>query len=350
MSLKPPFGRFISCALLAALLTISSNPANAEGFLKQRIKERIKQKLIETPPPEATASVKDKLTNPGDYYFSIQHQGIPRMYRVHVPSGYTGATPAPLLMAFHGGGGDMDYMAKDEHYGLIAKSDKEGFVLAFPNGYSKFQSGKIATWNAGKCCGDARDKKIDDVGFVRQIISNLNAQMKIDHNKIYATGMSNGGMMSHRLACEMADTFKAVAPVAGTDGTLSCNPSQPISVLNIHAINDTHVLFNGGAGKDVFKDASMVTEFISVPETVARWVKRDQCTGAPQRVLSVKGANCDQYNSCADGTKVQVCVTESGGHSWPGGAKPGGIKRDKEDTSKAISANDVMWDFFESLD
>ena len=349
MSLKPLSKQAAQGIVFLTMLMLAISPVQAEGFFKQRIKERIKQKLEETPPPEATASVKDKLTQPGDYYFSIQHDGLPRMYRVHVPEGYNGASPAPLLIAFHGGGGDMDYMAKDEHYGLIAKSDKEGFVLVFPSGYSKFKSGKIATWNAGKCCGDARDKKIDDVGFVRQIISNLSAQMKIDRNKIYATGMSNGGMMSHRLACEMADTFKAVAPVAGTDGTLSCNPSQPISVLNIHAINDTHVLFNGGAGKDVFKDASMVTEFVSVPETVARWVKRDQCTGSPQRVLSVEGAYCDQYSSCAGGVKVQVCVTESGGHSWPGGNKPGGIKRDKEDTSKAISANDVMWDFFESL-
>ena len=94
--------------------------------------------------------------------------------------------------------------------------------------------------------------------------------------------MSNGGMLSHRLACDAADLFRAVASVAGTDATLQCNPSRPISVLHIHARDDDHVLFGGGAGQGAFRDASKVTDFVSVPETIARWVKRDQCAPAGQ--------------------------------------------------------------------
>lgn len=337
-----PMSQFtkMSCVLACASLCLST-PAFSEGRLKERIKERLRDKLETAPAPEATAAVTDKLTRPGDYFFQIQHGGLTRLYRVYIPQSYSPRNPAPLLVALHGGGGDMNYMAKDEYYGLQSKAEKAGFVLVFPNGYSKFQSGKLATWNAGNCCGDARDNTIDDVGFIRQVVKNVYNQMNIDRNKIFATGMSNGGMMSERLACEAPETFAAIASVAGTDNTKTCTPSRSVSVLNIHALNDTHVLYEGGAGKDVFRDESKVTDFTSVPETIARWVERNHCNPAPQRVLSVEGATCDLYTGCESGARVKLCTTDSGGHSWPGGTKPRG-----EATSKAISANDVMWDFF----
>ncbi len=167
--------------------------------------------------------------------------------------------------------------------------------------------------------------------------------MNIDRNRIYATGMSNGGMISYVVACELPDIFRAIAAVAGTDGTITCSHKSPISILHIHAKDDTHVLFEGGAGKDAFRDASKVTEFTSVPDTIATWVGYNKCNGVPKRVLTVNGAYCDLYNDCAGGTEVQLCVTDTGGHSWPGG----GDVRGKV-TSKAISANDVMWDFFKN--
>ncbi len=219
----------------------------------------------------------------------------------------------------------------------------------FPNGYSNLPSGKLATWNAGDCCAKARDNNIDDVGFFRQMVTNITAQMNIDRDKIYATGMSNDGMMSERLACEMADVFKAIASVAGPDGTKSCKPARPISVLQIHAFDDDHVLFNGGAGQNSFHNISTVTDFTSIPETVSRWVKRNNCQTKPQHVLKVDGAYCDLYAPCDGGAEVKLCVTETSGPSWPGGEKPGGIKK-KSPTSKAISANDEMWKFFEGLE
>ena len=331
--------------LFFILVFVATPMAHADGPIRQRlksnIKERVAERLKDQPAPEVNASVNDRITSPGDYYFSINHDGKVRMYRVHVPPSYRDSSAAALVFAFHGGGGDMDYMAKDEYYGLISKSDKEGFVIVFPNGYSRFQSGKLATWNAGACCGDARDKNIDDVGFVRDIITHLTRQMTIDPQRVFATGMSNGGLMSYRLACEMSDVFTAIASVAGTDNTLTCQPSHPVSILHIHAQNDDHVLFNGGAGEGSFRDESKVTEFASVPETVSKWVARNQCRTTPQRVLSVNGAYCDLYTGCAGGTEVKLCVTDTGAHSWPGGYKPRG-----ESTSQAISANDEIWRFF----
>ena len=247
------------------------------------------------------------------------------------------------MLALHGGGGYAEYMADDERYGLISKSDSAGFVVAFPNGYSKFPGGKFATWNAGGCCGDARDRKVDDVGFLRAVVAQLNARLKLDPARIYATGMSNGGMMSHRLACEAADLFAAVASVAGTGALSVCQPVRPIPVLHIHAKNDTHVLFNGGAGKDAFRDESKVMDFVSVPETIARWVQRDQCQPTPRRVLETPGAYCEAYTGCAGNVSVQFCVVDEGGHSWPGAQE---VRRGKEAASQALVANDVIWDFF----
>ncbi len=277
----------------------------------------------------------------GDYERSLKHDGLTRNYLIHVPRGYNAKKAAPLVFAFHGGGGNMDYMAKDKYYGLISKSDQEGFVVVFPNGYSKLRSGKLATWNAGACCANARDTNSDDVGFVRAIIGNVAAELNINRARIYAIGMSNGGMMSYRLACEMADTFAAIASVAGTDNTLACAPRKPVSILHIHAANDDRVLFNGGAG-DKFRDESKVTDFTSVPATIAKWVTSNQCNSKPQRVLEKQGAYCDQYSHCNANVKVQLCVTESGGHSWPGGHKP----RIGATPSQALSANDVIWNFF----
>ena len=190
----------------------------------------------------------------------------------------------------------------------------------------------------------ARDNGIDDVGFVRKIIDNLTRQLNIDRNRIYATGMSNGGMLAYRLACEMADTFKAIASVAGTDNTASCTPQAPISVLHINARNDDRVLYNGGAGKK-FRDMSKVTDFTSVPVTISKWVKLNGCNPTPRRTLDVPGAYCDSYAQCQGHVEVQLCVTETGGHSWPGGSSA----RGDEHASRAISANDVMWTFFTAM-
>ena len=214
-------------------------------------------------------------------------------------------------------------------------------VVVLPNGTSRLKSGKLATWNAGKCCGVARDTNVDDIGFIRQIVANITRQMNIDRSRIYTTGMSNGGLMSYRLACEMSDTFTAIAAVAGTDNTRSCTPAKPVSVLHIHAKDDQLVLYDGGLGPKT-REKDLVTDFTSVPATVSKWVKINGCPAVPHRVIEKEGAYCEVYAPCRDNTKVQLCVTETGDRSWPGGFKA----RTGEPGSQAISANDVMWNFF----
>jgi polyhydroxybutyrate depolymerase len=333
-------------ALLVCNLAIYSRQSVAQekpknGPIRAWVKQRLLKSEQDQPAPQASTDTSAWIEKPGDYTFSILHDGLTRLYRMHVPEGYVATNPAALLLAFHGGGGDMNYQATDKYYGLIAKSDATQTIVIFPNGYSQFKSGRFATWNAGACCGEARDQNVDDVGFVRKVIANASTQLNIDRARIYATGMSNGAMMAYRLACEMPDTFSAIAAVAGTDNTLSCAPGKPVSILHIHARNDDHVLYNGGAGPKS-SDVAKITHYTSVPATIAKWVKRNSCDPAAQRVLEVPGAFCEKYAPCAGNVALQLCVTDEGGHSWPGGSKV----RGSAPTSQAISANDVMWDFF----
>jgi polyhydroxybutyrate depolymerase len=104
------------------------------------------------------------------------------------------------------------------------------------------------------------------------------------------------------------------------------------------------VLFDGGAGKDAFRDKSKVMDFVSVPETMARWAQRDQCRAAPRRALDKPGAYCERWEPCAGGAELQLCVTETGGHSWPGVA--GVARRGAPQPSQALDANELIWDFF----
>jgi polyhydroxybutyrate depolymerase len=294
--------------------------------------------------PQARADTPEKIEKPGTYTFQIMQDAQKRRYMLHVPKGYKPEQAAPLLLLMHGGGGNMKIQARDSVYGLISKSNAAGFVAVFPNGYSRFSSGKLATWNAGHCCGLARDRKVDDVGFIKDILKNVSQQLNIDKERIFAAGMSNGAMMAYRLACELPETFRAIAAIAGTDNTIDCHPASPVSILHIHARDDDHVLFTGGAG-ETFRDKSSVTEFTSVPATVDKWVKLNSCDPKPQRIMEISGAYCERFAGCREEAHVQLCVTESGGHSWPGGRKPRMLFSDRP--SKALSANDLMWDFFQ---
>ena len=294
-------------------------------------------------PPVVTLSAGEAMDAPGDYRVELMHGGLSREFRVHVPRGYRRGNAVPLLVALHGGSGDMDRQADDSKYGLISASERRGFIAVFPNGFSRLPGGRLATWNAGRCCGPARDRDVDDVGFVRAVVADVSRMLDVDRHRVYATGMSNGAMMAYRLACEAPDVFRAIAAIAGTDNTSRCEPARPVSVLHIHARDDDHVLFEGGAGTGAFRNPAAVTDFASVPASVDAWTRRNGCHGPPRRIVEVPGAQCDLYAPCAQGGQVQLCVTDGGGHSWPGGNKARGAP------SRAIDANDTMWAFFDSL-
>ena len=312
----------------------------------QRLGDRLErlQKLRERAAERQSKPADPNMTNiaaPGDYRFTFLHEGLRREYLVHVPRSYRADRPVPMLLALHGGGGDADFQSSDAKYGLISKSEEAGFITVFPNGYSRFPGGILATWNAGGCCGKAVENKVDDVGFLKEVIQRVSRQASVDRSRVFATGMSNGGLMSYRLACEIPDMIRAIAPVAGTDNTIACKPSRPVPVIHFHAKNDSHVLFTGGPGPDSLVKAN----FTSVPATISKWVTLNRAEATARRMLSVPGAHCDLYAAKPGGGAVELCVTDTGGHSWPGG----GTQQGRKQPSMAISANDLMWEFFSRL-
>lgn len=285
------------------------------------------------------AGAVDQFERPGDYRTSLTFEGQEREFLLHVPFAAGQGKALPLVVALHGGGGDMYHMGWDESNGLLKKADQAGFVLVVPNGYSRRENGRFATWNAGRCCGAARDTQSDDVGFLRHLIETLIARGPVNPKRVFIVGMSNGAMMAYRMACEAPDFLRGIMAVAGTDNTVTCAPKRPIAVLHIHARNDDHVLFNGGRGPAAAA-AELVTDFTSVPATIEKWVRFNRGV-APKPVLTVPGATCELHPGLLP---VQLCVTETGGHSWPGST---GIRGTVP--SQAIRATDVMWDFFSKL-
>ena len=327
----------IGAATLAAVTVTIGGTAFAQRAERlQQVIERARQ-LRGAQPADPNAT---PIRAPGDYRFSFVHDGLTREYLVHVPKSYRPGHPTPMLVALHGGGGDADFQADDSKYKLISKSEQAGFIAVFPNGYSRFPSGALATWNAGTCCGAAQKNNVDDVGFIREVIHRMERQASLDPRRIYATGMSNGAMMSWRLACE-APEIRAIAPVEGTDNTMACSPAHPVAVIEFHSADDPNVPFNGGVGQ-----GPSHADFRSVHETQGKWVLLDRASLAQvKRVLTVPGAHCDVHPALRNGAPVELCVTDTGGHSWPGG----GTQQGRKQPSMAISANDLMWNFFSSL-
>ena len=237
-------------------------------------------------------------------------------------------SPVPLVVALHGFQSDAEVMAKVT--ALAAEAGQKNFVAAFGVGLDK-------SWNADLCCGASAAAGTDDVAYLRTMILTVEEQFPVDRSKVFFLGYSNGGMMAHRLACDASDLFTAITAVAGTDNTRDCHPSRPVSVLHIHARDDERVLFNGGAGQP----SKQVTDFTSVADSTSRWVQRNGCQPTPRTVLQAPGARCVEHEGCQGGSRVRLCVTETGGHSWPGGGKVLGTRG-----SQALSATTEMEHFF----
>ena len=265
----------------------------------------------------------------------ITFNGIKRSYILHIPKSYDGNHPTPIVLVFHGGGGNAENAARVT--GFSALADEQNFIVVYPNGTGQLQD-KLLTWNGGTCCGYAQKNNIDDVGFVHAIVADLQSFANIDTKRIYATGISNGGIMSYRLACEASDLIAAIGPVSGTQNIVLCEPREFVSVIHFHGTADQHLPYNGGIG-----DKSLAgVEFTSVQDSIQFWLGHDQCTTTPK---SEEFADI-QHNTytCAQNTSVELYTIIGGKHAWPGGngpAWPGG-----DQPTGSISATNLIWDFF----
>jgi polyhydroxybutyrate depolymerase len=267
----------------------------------------------------------------------IDSGGQVRFYRLHVPPGYQPGAPAAVLLGFHGGGGNATGFA--DSTGLLETADAHGFLAVFPEGSGPFAPPlfTLQTWNAGNCCGYAMDHQVDDVGFVRDLLDDLARDYAIDLNRIYATGLSNGGMISYRLAVELGDRIAAAAPVAAALG-VDAAPARPIPLLVFHGALDTNVPWQGGVGSGLSG-----TDFKSQAESLAPFLEVNQAQPAPAPLETIGSAQLYVAEAEATGADIHYWWLLDQGHSWPG--KPAQLDP-SELFNSDIDTNQEIWAFF----
>jgi len=276
---------------------------------------------------------------------TLAWDGLSRSYYLLVPASYDSGQPAPLVLALHGGGGDADRMCRLPA-GINELAEAEGFLVACPQGVEQH-------WNDGRTTDRyrAHRESIDDVGFLLALIDELAADYAVDSDRVYATGMSNGGMMSYRLACEASDRLAGVAAViANLPVDLDCAPSSPIPVLIMNGTEDPLMPHHGGQVSFFRQELGGV---LSTEQTAHFWAQANGCDGAPPSVLLPEQAPNDGtrirrqiYTDCDPGGRLLVYLVEGGGHTWPGGSQYAGrnvIGR----VSREGHAGQAIWAFFE---
>jgi polyhydroxybutyrate depolymerase len=259
----------------------------------------------------------------------IEVNGLTRSYRLYIPSCYDPSQPVPLVFSLHGFTSNPEQQA---HYsGFDALADEEGFIAVYPRG-----SGAPLRWNAG-IDGLNTGDTVDDVAFISALIEHLYQTLWIDPARIYMTGLSNGGGMSHRLACALADRVAAIGTVAGAYPSLDqndCTPSRPVPVIAFHGTADPIVPYEGN------RYLPPITDW------AAAWAARNGCDAAPADLPASGSVTGVRYGGCDADAEVILYTVDGGGHTWPGGpALPVFITGP---TSSVIDASRVMWAFFQA--
>jgi polyhydroxybutyrate depolymerase len=264
----------------------------------------------------------------------VQHgqvsvDGQDRTYRVFVPPTLDRSRPAPLVLVLHGGGNSVDDTVRTTLFDRQASDG--GFIVAYPEGTR-------LEWNAGTCCGSAPSRKPDDVGFLSQMLDRVEADYPVDRARVFLAGVSNGAMMAYRFACEHAERVTAVGSVAGSVVTADCQPSRPVSVIEIHGTEDPLVPYTGGLPSA--PEAQGAPPYTAAPAMATRWADIDHCPApAPPKVAAP--LTTDSWTGCANGSAVSLVTVQGGGHVWfsPGLGPANG----------AVDATAAIWRFFSEL-
>lgn len=236
-----------------------------------------------------------------DSVWTLTSGGHEREARVVLPPGYDPATPTAVMLNFHGFTSNGDQQAVISKMNALAAS--EGFIVVYPDGVGSPQG-----WSAGDCCDRSGAEGVDDVAFVGDLLDELERLVCVDTDRVYSTGLSNGGFLSHRLACELSDRIAGIAPVAGVLGLEGCAPQRPVPVIHFHGTFDTIVPYDG----------SESLGFASVAETIAAWSAINGCDAETEIVYDQGDSQCVQQLGCAAGAPVILCTVDEGGHTWPG--------------------------------
>ena len=239
--------------------------------------------------------------------------GRTRTAHLYVPASLPDDAPVPLLVALHGGTGSGRQFERQSKFDGIAEANH--FLVVYPDGIgSGSGEDQLRTWNGGVCCGAAVNKDVDDVTFLRQLVEQVSREYDVDAARVFATGHSNGMIMSYRLVCEAADVFVAAAGQAGTLGVDACDPAAPISFLHIHGAADTNIPIDGGRGQGISGVA-----YPSPRDSVRRLAAADGCPADPATTTAAP-ATTETWAPCDAGTVIEFVTVAGATHAWMGAA------------------------------
>jgi polyhydroxybutyrate depolymerase len=264
---------------------------------------------------------------------TITVDGLTRSFHLYRPASTTAGTAGravPLVVMLHGGFGSGTQA--ESAYGWDGEADREGFVVAYPDGIDR-------AWNAGGgCCGKPATSGVDDVAFLTAMVTTIEGELPVDRARVYATGISNGGLMAYRLACDTR-VFAAIGPDSATMLGPCPSPAR-VSVIHIHGTADHNIPYDGGTGDGVAE-----IDGPAVPALLASWRGIDGC-GQPQ--VSVAGLVTTSLAPCPDGRAVELVTIAGAGHQWPGGASKPVLQRvlHLDPPSTALDATGTIWQFF----
>jgi len=281
---------------------------------------------------------------------SIMSSGGARQYRLHVPPSYTGAERVPLILSFHGLGSNALEQELYSAFSPRADAPDGGFIAVYPQGLdTPLGTEHFNAWQLPPSFND-------DVAFTSDVLDELQSELCVDSKRIFSSGMSNGAMMSVRLACSLSSRIAAIAPVAGAyypPMALNLNPGEtcpdtrPAPVLAFHGTADNTVPFlggSGGAGGIPITFRLPIDNATPDDDVMQSWASHNGCAGARQESAVSAEVRFVSYDSCLDGADVQLYIVDGGGHTWPGAIDLPGLGY----TTHDIDATDVAWQFFQA--
>jgi len=279
-------------------------------------------------PAASSASSAATLIPVGSSTHVITVGGVARSYIVYRPAVLPAA--APLVVMLHGGFGSASQAEKSYHWD--AEADAGHFLVAYPDGLDR-------AWNAGGgCCGTPGRDGIDDIGFVTAMVSAIARAVPVNPGRVYATGISNGGIMAYDLACHTT-IFAAIGPDSATE-LGGCPDPTPTSVIAIHGTADKNIPYDGGEG-----DGVAHIDGPAVPAVNASWRQTDHCA-AP--AVTTAGTVTTSLATCPAGRAVELVTIAGAGHQWPGSVPDPLAERllGTDPPSTALDATQVIWAFF----
>jgi polyhydroxybutyrate depolymerase len=267
----------------------------------------------------------------------LADQGYTRTYDIYTPKSYSPSRPMPLVMVFHGDEGSGRSISNVSQFNKLA--DQKGFIVVYPDAINQ-------RWSIRK----KKERNIDDVSFVKNLINHIEKVRNIDSRRIYASGFSRGGILTQALSCQLSDRIAAFASVAGSLPSRlkpKCQPEMPVSMLMINGTNDQSVHYQGD--KKTQKGS-----LVSIPEAIEFWRTHNQCPEyTANNVSFVAGNQSDRsklktysYSGCSAGSEVVELAVVNGGHLWYGGSS---TDKDVNDFNKdlGLDSTQTIWDFFE---